>query len=77
MHRHLKNRYMVLRWERLGDIVVLPVTSFKDQAWNSMGEELWPIVANSIGAQRLARQVSDLTLIQRLSVHRNVIKCFF
>ncbi|XP_039140160.1 tRNA wybutosine-synthesizing protein 2/3/4 isoform X2 [Dioscorea cayenensis subsp. rotundata] len=44
------------RWERLGDIVVLPVTSFKDQAWNSMGEELWPIVANSIGAQRLARQ---------------------
>ncbi|XP_043692125.1 tRNA wybutosine-synthesizing protein 2/3/4 [Telopea speciosissima] len=44
------------RWERLGDIVVLPVSSFKDPAWNSIGEELWSIVAKSLGARRLARQ---------------------
>ncbi|CAA3008333.1 tRNA wybutosine-synthesizing 2 3 4 [Olea europaea subsp. europaea] len=44
------------RWERLGDIVVLPVTSFKDPLWDSVGKELWPLVAKSLGALRLARQ---------------------
>ncbi|GKV16010.1 hypothetical protein SLEP1_g26722 [Rubroshorea leprosula] len=44
------------RWERLGDIVVLPVTSFKDAVWDSIGKELWPIVANSLHASHLARQ---------------------
>ncbi|XP_028059424.1 protease Do-like 7 [Camellia sinensis] len=43
-------------WERLGDIIMLPMTSFKDPAWDSVGAELWPIVAKSLGAQRLARQ---------------------
>lgn len=51
------------RWERLGDIVVLPVTSFKDDMWNSIGEELWPLVARALGAQRLARQVRCITLL--------------
>ncbi|XP_022926928.1 tRNA wybutosine-synthesizing protein 2/3/4 [Cucurbita moschata] len=44
------------RWERLGDIVVLPVTSFKDPTWDTIGEELWPMVAKSLGTSRLARQ---------------------
>ncbi|KAK4485080.1 hypothetical protein RD792_007688 [Penstemon davidsonii] len=44
------------RWERLGDITVLPVTSFTDPVWDSIGEELWPLVAQSLGTQRLARQ---------------------
>nr|XP_043622298.1 tRNA wybutosine-synthesizing protein 2/3/4 [Erigeron canadensis] len=44
------------RWERLGDIVVIPVTSFKDSAWESLGKELWSIVAESLGVCRLARQ---------------------
>ncbi|OVA06603.1 tRNA transferase Trm5/Tyw2 [Macleaya cordata] len=44
------------RWERLGDIVVLPVTSFKDQIWDSLGQELWITVAKSLGTRRLARQ---------------------
>lgn len=44
------------RWERLGDIVVLPLTSFKDSAWDLIGQELWFIVAKSLGAIRLARQ---------------------
>lgn len=44
------------RWERLGDIVVLPVSSFKDPAWNTLGDELWTVVAKSLGARRLARQ---------------------
>lgn len=44
------------RWQRLGDVVVLPVTSFRDPAWNLVGKELWPVVAKSIGTDRLARQ---------------------
>ncbi|KAK1304759.1 tRNA wybutosine-synthesizing protein 2/3/4 [Acorus calamus] len=44
------------RWERLGDIVVLPVSSFGDPAWDLIGNELWPVVAESLGACRLARQ---------------------
>ncbi|CAN8246270.1 unnamed protein product [Cochlearia groenlandica] len=44
------------RWERLGDIVVLPVTSFKDPAWSSISDEVWSAVAISLGANRLARQ---------------------
>ncbi|KAD0533610.1 hypothetical protein R6Q59_016587 [Mikania micrantha] len=44
------------RWERLGDIVVLPVTSFKDSVWDSLGKELWLTVADSLGASRVARQ---------------------
>nr|POE67462.1 trna wybutosine-synthesizing protein 2/3/4 [Quercus suber] len=44
------------RWERLGDIVVLPVTSFKDPVWDSIGADVWPIVAKSLNTNRLARQ---------------------
>lgn len=48
----------LFRWERLGDIVVLPVTSFKDPVWDTIGAEIWPIVAKALNARRLARQVS-------------------
>ncbi|KAK4353608.1 hypothetical protein RND71_025802 [Anisodus tanguticus] len=44
------------RWERLGDIVVLPQTSLKDSSWDLIGQELWVVVAKSLGANRLARQ---------------------
>ncbi|KAK9155721.1 hypothetical protein Sjap_003201 [Stephania japonica] len=44
------------RWERLGDIVVLPATSFKDPAWASIENELWPAIAKSLRTCRLARQ---------------------
>ncbi|KAF7008271.1 hypothetical protein CFC21_023064 [Triticum aestivum] len=44
------------RWETLGDITVLPKTCFKDLLWESVREELWQLVAKSLGAQRLARQ---------------------
>ncbi|KAF0908774.1 hypothetical protein E2562_028589 [Oryza meyeriana var. granulata] len=44
------------RWETLGDITVLPKTCFKDPLWESVREDLWPLIAKSLGAQRLARQ---------------------
>lgn len=36
---------------------MLPAASFKDLIWDSIGEELWPTVAKSLGTHRLARQV--------------------
>jgi len=45
------------RWDRLGDIIILPINSFKDSLWDSIAGELWPIVAKSLKAHRLARQV--------------------
>ncbi|XP_020530122.1 tRNA wybutosine-synthesizing protein 2/3/4 isoform X2 [Amborella trichopoda] len=44
------------RWERFGDLLILPMDSFKDKVWDSIGEELWPIVMKSLEANRLARQ---------------------
>ncbi|XP_048317963.2 tRNA wybutosine-synthesizing protein 2/3/4 [Ziziphus jujuba] len=44
------------RWERLGDIIVLPVSSFKSHLWDSIGKELWPTIAKSLNTHRLARQ---------------------
>ncbi|KAK4753279.1 hypothetical protein SAY87_022077 [Trapa incisa] len=44
------------KWERLGDIVVLPGTSFKDPVWETMGEELWAVIAEVLKTNRLAKQ---------------------
>ncbi|KAJ3683789.1 hypothetical protein LUZ60_014016 [Juncus effusus] len=44
------------RWEQLGDMVILPKTCFKDPFWDSISDQLWPLVAKSLGTQRLARQ---------------------
>ncbi|RZC58885.1 hypothetical protein C5167_006189 [Papaver somniferum] len=56
------------RWERLGDIVVLPVTSFKDQLWESLGEEYKAVTSacyRVVGAMLVydiaKRQSFDLT----------------
>ncbi|PON43912.1 BTB-kelch protein [Parasponia andersonii] len=44
------------RWERLGDIIVLPVSSFKNPLWDSIEKELWPTIAKSLNTRCLARQ---------------------
>lgn len=44
------------RWERLADIVVLPEASFKDPIWETIGEELWPVIAKVLNTRRLARK---------------------
>ncbi|CAK7351211.1 unnamed protein product [Dovyalis caffra] len=48
----LPNSTMGASW----DIVVLPATSFKDPIWDSIGKELWPIVARSLNTRRIARR---------------------
>ncbi|PKA48659.1 tRNA wybutosine-synthesizing protein 2/3/4 [Apostasia shenzhenica] len=53
------------RWERLGDLVVLPGTCFRNSIWDSIAKELWSIVAKSLGASRLARQGRILPTVTR------------
>lgn len=45
---------------------MLPVTSFKDPVWDSIGEELWPTIAKSLNTSRLARQVSETSYDMKL-----------
>ena len=47
---------MPSRWERLGDIALLPNQSFASPVWASLGSELWEAVAAALGVARLARQ---------------------
>lgn len=65
------------KWERLGDIALLPSQSFASPVWVSLGSELWEAVAAALGVARLARQSSIantgvlLRSIQNLAVHRH------
>lgn len=44
------------KWERLGDLVLLPNQAFQSDAWTPLGAELWDTVAAALGVARLARQ---------------------
>lgn len=65
------------KWERLGDIALLPSQSFASPVWASLGSELWEAVAAALGVARLARQSSIantgvlLCSIWNLAVHRH------
>jgi tRNA wybutosine-synthesizing protein 3 len=45
-----------IKWERLGDMVLLPNNSFGSGAWSRLGGRLWEAVADALGADRVARQ---------------------
>lgn len=44
------------RWERLGDIAILPAGSLASSSWSSIGPALWPIITSALGSRRVARQ---------------------
>ncbi|EIE26282.1 Clavaminate synthase-like protein, partial [Coccomyxa subellipsoidea C-169] len=44
------------KWERLGDLVLLPADSFRAPEWAAQGEALWAAVNAALGADRLVRQ---------------------
>ena len=46
------------KWERLGDIALLPNQSFASPVWATVGSELWGAMAAALGVARLARQSS-------------------
>ncbi len=44
------------KWERLGDLALLPSQAFQSGAFKSLGIGLWDTVAAALGVARLARQ---------------------
>ncbi|KAL8559353.1 hypothetical protein ACOMHN_045073 [Nucella lapillus] len=43
-------------WEKHGDLVLLPVSSFSSAEWDLLGRELWQTVAECTGSSRVAHQ---------------------
>ena len=47
------------RWERLGDVALLPSSCLRAEGWSSVPQpELWAALASALGVRRLARQAS-------------------
>ncbi len=44
------------KWERLGDLVLLPADSFRAAEWAALGNALWTAVGAALKADRVARQ---------------------
>eukprot|EP00897_Mesotaenium_endlicherianum_P005054 jgi/Mesen1/4577/ME000232S03841 len=44
------------RWERLGDMVILPAGSLTSARWQALGDDLWVAIASALNAKRVARQ---------------------
>lgn len=46
-----------VKWERLGELVLLPAGAFQGAAWAAVpASELWPAVAEALQTRKLARQ---------------------
>lgn len=45
-----------LHWEQHGDLILLPENKFTLDKWVLFGEELWKVVAESLGVTRLAKK---------------------
>jgi tRNA wybutosine-synthesizing protein 3 len=46
------------RWEKLGDVALLPEACLRDARWEPLHAALWPAVAAALGVRRLARQAA-------------------
>lgn len=59
------------KWERLGDLVLLPADSFRAAEWAALGNALWTAVAAALKAHCLARQapIANTGLSSSLDVH--------
>lgn len=44
------------RWEKLGDLALLPRTSMTSAHWGCLAQPLWEAIANALGVRRLAMQ---------------------
>lgn len=44
------------RWEKLGDLALLPRTCMASPDWAGLGQPLWRAVASALGVERLAMQ---------------------
>lgn len=55
-HDGFLHKDIPLHWEQHGDLILLPENSFTLDKWELFGEELWQVVAKSLGAARLAKK---------------------
>ena len=55
---HVLARTLPRRWEKLGDLILLPQEAMKGNPWNELGKGglLWPAMAGALGGSRLGRQ---------------------
>ena len=44
------------KWERLGDLVLVPSDSFRAPEWAALGQALWTAVSAALSTDRLAQQ---------------------
>jgi hypothetical protein len=49
---------ILCRWERLGDMAILPGGSLNSSSWSLIGSNLWTTIAAALGVKRVARQAS-------------------
>ncbi|KAJ7557692.1 hypothetical protein O6H91_04G005500 [Diphasiastrum complanatum] len=47
---------MPKRWERLGDMAILPSDCLTSQQWSWLGNNLWTSIAQCLGVRKVARQ---------------------
>ena len=43
-------------WEQHGDLILLPEKCFTQDRWEDFGAELWQVVAETLGAKRIAKK---------------------
>ena len=43
-------------WEQHGDLILLPEKCFTQDTWEDFGAELWQVVAETLGAKRIAKK---------------------
>ncbi|GIY95922.1 tRNA wybutosine-synthesizing protein 2 homolog [Caerostris extrusa] len=44
------------KWEKHGDLILLPASSFQNEMWSILGEELWNAAAMALKCNRIARK---------------------
>ncbi len=44
------------RWEKLGNLALLPRTCMASPEWDTLGQPRWRAVADALGVKRLAMQ---------------------
>ncbi|GFR14673.1 tRNA wybutosine-synthesizing protein 2 homolog [Trichonephila clavata] len=44
------------KWEKHGDLILLPASSFQNKMWSLLGDRLWEIVSLALKCKRVARK---------------------
>ena len=62
------------RWEKLGDLALLPRTCMASPEWGCLGQPLWEAVACALGVNRLAMQApvadaGEVAVLQNLLLY--------